>query len=73
MRLLFILKYDDMSKLPAILAIVFLCIIHTACSKTGTNAGAPITDEATAKAAFLKINSLWAATLKPALTKEAQT
>lgn len=62
-----------MSKLPTILIIAFSCLM-TACSKSGSGGGGtPITDEVTAKAAFLKINSLWTVTLKPALTKEAQT
>jgi len=62
-----------MSKLLTIAAIAFLCIVNVSCSKTGGGSGgAPITDEETAKAVFLKINSLWTATLKPALTKEAQ-
>ena len=62
-----------MSKLLTILAIAFLCIVNMSCSKTGAGSAAPITDEETAKAVFLKINGLWTGTLKPALTKEAQT
>lgn len=61
-----------MSKLLTVLVIVVI-FLTSACSKSGAGSGAPITDEGTAKTAFLAINSLWTATLKPALTKEAQT
>jgi len=59
-----------MNKLLTVLIIVFFL---SACSKTGADGGAPVSDQESAKAAFLAINGLWTSTLKPALTKDAQT
>lgn len=67
-------KITRMKKIHFILAIV-ITISLGACKKEGTGgaSGMAITDEATAKAAFLKINNLWTATLEPMIAKTEKT
>ena len=49
---------------------LFICLF-SACKKDGNDPGGSlaIKDEAAAKAAFLQINNLWTATLRPLIAK----
>jgi hypothetical protein len=60
-----------MKKQVTLIAVLFICLF-SACKKDGNDpggGGSPIKDEATARAAFLKINDLWKVTLKPLFSK----
>lgn len=64
-----------MKKRLTIMAISIICLLGAACKKdgNGTGGGVAITDANGAKALFSKMNSLWTGTLRPVLSKSAQT
>jgi len=59
--------------LPAI-AVILIVFFLSSCSKTnGSGSGSPITTDADAKTAFVKINTLYTSVLRPLLVKNKQT
>src|SRR5882757_4629815 len=59
--------------LPAMIAILFVFSLPSCSKHNESGSGSPVTSAADAKAAFIKINTLYTSVLRPLLVKKKQT